>query len=223
MTALTIPNTLTPGTLEDVGDVQENFVAIRSLVNGGLDGTNLTQTTDEALSLSGTNAPRRAAQSRPLSSTEAVALTSTYQRLIRAPAVVMPTGGLLHVSAMGTMDVVSAATWRLCVQINGVIARSRFGVASGASGGLMERTMSTTGANTLWYTDISDIGLGQVDGGVGELPLDPSFGTRPMGAFVPIVVGAGSYVVDMMGVMDAGATFACVNTDAIVYVRTEGF
>jgi hypothetical protein len=223
MSALTLPKTLRPGDFENVNDVTDNFTAIRTLVNGGLDGANLTQATGEALSATATNTPRRAMQSRPLDSTEAKVLNGTYQRLIRAPAVVMPTGGLLHVSAMGIMDVFGAVTWRLCIQLNGVIVRSRFGVASGASGGLMERTMSTAGSTTLWYTDISDVGLGQVDATAGELPLEASFGSRPIGAFVPIAVGPGSFVVDVLAIQDAGPALAATNAAAVIYVRTEGF
>jgi hypothetical protein len=41
MTFVSLPHTLTPGTPENVAHVQNNFAAIRDVVNGGLDSTNL--------------------------------------------------------------------------------------------------------------------------------------------------------------------------------------
>lgn len=225
MPPLVLPNTLTPGTFEDIGDVSENFAAISTLVNGNLNGANLSQATGEALSVSGTNIPRRGSETFPLDSTQTVVLTGTYQRLKRAPTVVMPSGGLLHVAAFGEMQLLNAVTWRLCVQLNGVIAKSRFGTApaSGVSVGLMERIMSTSASSaTIWYTEANDTGLGSLDSPFGY-PDSPAFKDRMLTAFVPIVVGPGSFVVDICGRMDAGPPLAAVNTDAVIYVKTEAF
>lgn len=229
MTALTLPNTLTPGTFEDVGDVQENFDALRSLVNGGLDGANLSQAAGEALAVSGANIPRRGAQNAILNSSQYVTLTAAYQRLVRAPTVVMPSAGLLHVSAMGILAAGSTATWSICLQLNGVIARSRFGVApaSGVSVGLMERTGMTLGpaiSSTLWFTDTGDTGWGSLFAPPPDTPAgtSPFTATRMLTAFVPIVAGPGSYVVDVLARHDTGAT-VITNFDASIYVRTEAF
>lgn len=225
MPPLVLPSTLTPGTFENVNDVSANFTALRTLVNGGLDGANLSQSTGEALSVSGTNIPRRGAETFGLDPTQTVVLTGTYQRLKRAPTVVMPTGGLLHVAAFGEMQIMNAVTWRLCVQLNGVIAKSRFGTApaSGASVGLMERVMSTASSTmTLWYTDPGDTGLGSLDSLLGY-PDSPAYRDRMLTAFIPIVVGPGSFVVDVCARQDAGPALVSVNVDAIIFVKTEAF
>lgn len=41
MTTLSVPNTLTPGTPEDISDVEDNFTAIETWANGNIDATNL--------------------------------------------------------------------------------------------------------------------------------------------------------------------------------------
>lgn len=224
MATLTLPNTLTPGTFEDVGDVQENFVAIRSLVNGGLDGDNVSQATGEALSLSATNYPRRG---RAALSLLDVGVGATYTQIIRAPAVVMPAAGILHVSMTcwavvtgGTTQVISYA-----IRLNGATARSRFGVApaSGASTGLMEITglsIASPGTPTaaLLFTDTTDTGLGSL---ISTNGTGGAVDAQPAPAFAPIVVSAGACVVDLVARVDSG-------TDVLFYqgalrVRTEAF
>lgn len=221
MSALTIPKTLRPGDFENVNDVTDNFTAIRTLVNGGLDGDNLSQATDEALSLSGTNYPRRGRTELHLLS---VSLGATYTTVIRAPTVVIPTGGILHVSmtcwasiTLSTTQVISYA-----IRLNGTTARSRFGVASGASGGLMEVTglsLASPGTPTgaLLYTDITDISLGSTVSTNGSGAID----TQPTGAFVPIVVTPGAYVVDLVARVDSGTDV--LFSQGALRVRTEGF
>lgn len=227
MSTLTLPNTLTPGTLEDIGDVQENFTAIGTLVNGGLDGANLAQVVSEQLAVSAPNYPRRAPAIA--GATESVALaSSTYTRIVRVSTIIVPTGGFLHVSFLATAFLFtgSAAVISFAVQLNGVTARSRFGVTSGASTGLMEKTgvaIPAASGNATWaqlFTDPTvDIGLGAVvsslDGPGGMTT------TRPVGAFIPIVVNPGSYTVDVIGRLDSGPTITV--SDWRAYVRTEAF
>lgn len=228
MPSLVLPNTLTPGAYEDVGDVQENFTAIRSLVNGGLDGTNLSQTAGEQLGVSATNYPRRSS----VSWLGTVPVTSsTYTQIGRAPVVTMPTAGVLHVALWtwcrdtpGTGGTVS-----VCVQLNGVTARSRFGVApaSGVSSGRMElvgfgvpaTTGHSLGAYVLVHSDTTDTGLNYLaSSNVG--PVDNTAAGHPVGAFVPITVGPGNYVVDFMARADTGGPYYFVGS---MFTKTEAF
>lgn len=221
MTLLTLPKTLTPGTFENVGDVQDNFTAIKTLVNGGLDGDNLAQASAEALGVSATNNVRRG-----LGSTSLLDISSSvYVQLLRAPTVVMPTVGILHVSMLTACSVVlgTGALISYAVRLNGITARSRFGVASGVSGGLMEVTglgIISPGTVTggILYTDNNDAGLGALlsTNGTGS-----TIQTQPVGVFVPIAVSAGSYVVDVVARVDSGSD-VLFNSGSL-RVRAEGF
>lgn len=132
MALLTLPATLAPGS--DAEDIQANFVATRAVVNGGLDGTNLSPATAETVGTSATNAARRGITTS-LSDT---LLTSSYTVVSRAPTVTVPANGILHVSLIGFLQAAFGGTASFAIQCNGVTVRSRFGVASGASSGLME-------------------------------------------------------------------------------------
>ena len=224
MSVLVPPNTLTPGTFEDVGDAQENFDAIQALVNGGLDGANLLPVTADQLSVSSTNNLRRGAGSVVGLS---VPVGSAYTLIMRAPTVVMPVSGVLHISALAITVVASgtAQSISFAIRLNGVTARSRFGVApaSGVSSGLMEITGlavtsfgSPTGAAL--YTDTVDSGLSAL---VSTNGVATGITTQPTGVFVPVSVAAGSYVVDFVARVDTGTSLAF--TEGSLRVKTEAF
>lgn len=208
MALLTLPNTLTPGTFEDVGDVQENFAAVRSLINGSLDGDNLSQASGEALSVSSTNAPRRG---RTPSAAGLSITSSTYVLAARCPTVVMPTSGLLHVSlwARAALAGFTAGTVMFAVQLNGVTARSRFGVLAAESGGLMELTISLmAGARP-----DANLVTANVDAGLTSLfsadtdPVDDQSNGHALGAPVPIAANAGAYTVDLVAKVGTATGF----------------
>lgn len=221
MSTLTLPRTLVPGAFENVNDVQDNFVAIRTLVNGGLDGDNFSQASAEALGVGATNAVRHGLGSTLLLNVT----TGSYVQLLRAPVVVMPTVGILHVSflvavvvSLGTSSLISYA-----VRLNGTTAKSRFGSVSGASTGLMEVTglgVTSTGSPTggVLYTGNTDNGLDALlsTNGTGAAQQ-----TQPVGVPVPIAVAAGSYVVDVVAKVDSGADVFFSNGK--LYVKAEGF
>lgn len=221
MSTLTLPRTLVPGAFENVNDVQDNFVAIRTLVNGGLDGDNFSQATAEAVSASATNASRHGLGSTLLLNVT----TGSYVQLLRAPVVVMPTVGILHVSMFVTVTV-SPSTTRLisyAIRLNGTTAKSRFGAVSAASGGLMEVTglgITSPGTPTggILYTGNTDNGLDALlstnGGGATQQ-------TQPVGVFVPIAVAAGSYVVDVVAKVDSGDDVGFANGK--LWVKAEGF
>jgi hypothetical protein len=222
VSTLTLPKTLTPGTYENVGDVQDNFTAIKTLVNGGLDGDNLAQASAEALAVSATNVPRRGLGTNVAG---VVVSSPTYTQLLRAPVVVMPSVGILHVSMlMATLlPATTSATISYAIQLNGTTARSRFGVASGASSGLLEVTGLSlaylgTPSGAMLFTDNNDVGLGSLVSTFGYPAGDQ---TQPVGVFVPIAVAAGAYVVDVVGRMDTGASVLFRNGS--LRVRAEGF
>lgn len=230
MTSLTLPKILTPGALENVDDVTSNFTAVRTLMNGGLDGDNLSQATGEALAVPATNLPRRAQGT--LVSGGSYVLTTTYGVVARCPAVVMPTTGLLHISLWATMSLVAYApgTVAVAIQLNGVTARSRFGVASGASGGLMELTGISLPApvgpitNGIVYTQPGDTGLAATVSTNGFFVDDYAAG-HPLGTSIPLAVNAGSYVVDLVAKLETatGMILGLSSAAPSLTVRAEGF
>lgn len=225
MTLLTLPNTLTPGTFEDVNDVQENFVAVRTLVNGNLDGDNLAQATAESLSVAASNVPRRG---RAPSTSAATITTSMYTLVARCPTVVMPTSGILHVSlwARCALAGYTAGTAVVAVQLNGVTARSRFGVVAVESGGLMELTVNLAGSrpDALVITAPVDAGLSSLLSADSD-PFDDQPNGHPVGPAIPLVVNAGAYTVDLVAKTGTATGFAMDlgNIRGHFWVKAEGF
>jgi hypothetical protein len=232
MTLLTLPNTLVPGAYEDVGDVQENFVATRAIVNGGIDGENLSATTSEYLGLSATNYPRRG-DGDTVPGLGAITGT-TYTPILRCGPVVMPTAGILHVSLWMPISMVAytGGTASFALQLNGTTIRSRFGVASAGSGGLMELTatlptpggVGTSIPGAVLYTDLVDVGLGILTSSDGLPSNETTFG-HPGGAPLPVAVNAGSYVIDLVGKVGTAAGFIATlgPTSAPFAVRAEAY
>lgn len=230
MTSLTLPKPLTPGTLENVDDVTSNFTAIRTLMNGGLDGDNLSQATGEALAVPATNLPRRAKGA--IVSGGAFVLSPTYGVVARCPTVVVPTAGLLHITLWAGVSLAgySPGTVAIAIQLNGVIARSRFGVASGASSGLMELTGISLPAPVgpltggVFYTQPGDTGLASTISTNG-LYADSYSSGFPMGTTIPVVVNAGAYVVDFVAKLEtATGMFVQLSSGAPSFtVRVEAF
>lgn len=230
MTSLTLPKTLTPGALENVDDVTSNFTAVRTLMNGGLDGDNLSQATSEAISASSSNIPRRAKGYLFLSG--ATVTTTTYVPVFRCPTIVVPVAGLLHISLWMRISLAgySPGTVAVAIQLNGVTVRSRFGVASGASGGLMEQTGISLPAPVsgftggVVYTQPGDTSLASTVSTNG-FPADPFTTGFPMGTAIPVAVNAGSYVVDLVAKLETATGLNLVLSDSApsFTVRTEAF
>jgi hypothetical protein len=220
--------TLTAGTTENVAQVQSNFVDIRTVLNGNIDETNLTSATKNALGLSDSGTVRRGRS--VIATSEAIAGTS-YAALTtpdRVSSVVVPSNAVLWVSYWCQMiKTVGGASETASVGLflNGTQVKSRFGTApaSGASGGLFETAGQLAAASTISaavFTDYVDSGMAGTASTSGA-PADDTTNGHPVGAFVPVVVAAGTYTVDVRFKKTAGATVS-VSTRRL-YVKAEAY
>lgn len=232
MSTLTYTNTLIADTPEDVSKVQTNFVDVRTVLNGNLDGTNFTTAAKDMIALSDSGVVRRGksviAGSEAIAGTSFAALTTPD----RVASIVVPSGGVLWVSYWAILTktvggVAETASIGLFLGSNQV--KSRFGVApaSGVSSGRMElvgfgvpaTTGHSLGAYVLVHSDTTDTGLNYLaSSNVG--PADNTAAGHPVGAFVPITVGPGNYVVDFMARADTGGPYYFVGS---MFTKTEAF
>lgn len=229
MPTVNLTNTLAAGQPRDVTKVQQNFVDLRTAVNGGLDGDNLTSAARQALGLSDSSNVRRGksiiATSEAIGGAAYAALTTPD----RVSNVVVAANSLLLVSywASGLKTVGGAAeTYSMGLFLNGAQVKSRFGTApvSGASGGLFEQAGISGGTTPtvshLLFTDSTDDGFNELFSGNGG-PIDDTANGHPVGIFVPIVVAAGTYTVEVRFKKTAGCT-ASVSARRL-YAKAEAF
>lgn len=222
MTTLAYTNTLTAGQPENVSQVQQNFVDARTVLNGGLDGDNVSTATAQALGLTTTAAaPGGAAVRRGksiIATAENIAGTSyaTLTTPDRVASLVVPSNAIVWVSFWcELLKTVGGAgeSGSVGLFFGANQVKSRFGTApaSGVSGGLFEGLTLLSGAGTpqacIAFTDYVDPGISSLTSSSGE-PVDDTTNGHPVGAFVPLVIAAGTYTVEMRFKKTAGATVA---------------
>lgn len=228
MTTLAYTNTLTAGTPENVAAVQQNFVDARTVLNGSIDGDNMTAATKNAIGLSDSTTVRRGrsiiATSEAIAGTGYAALTTPD----RVASVVVPANGVLWVSYWCQMIKTvggSSETASIGLFLGSNQVKSRFGTApaSGVSGGLFEVTAFSTfvpSVTVAAFTDFVDSGMAVLTSGSGA-PADDTTNGHPIGVFVPIAVAAGTYTVEMRFKKTAGATVSA--STRRLYVKAEAF
>lgn len=229
MTTLAYTNTLVAGANEDVTKIQQNFVDARTVINGSLDADNLTAATRQALALTDAATVRRGksviATSESIAGTTYAALTTPD----RVASVVIASNTLLWVSywCMMTKSVGGAAeTASVGLFLSGTQVKSRFGTApaSGVSAGFFQAdgifAATVPSAAAIAYTDNADAGIGSLVSTSGGAADDTTNG-HPVGVFVPIIVAAGTYTVEMRFKKTAGATVAVANRR--MYVKAETY
>lgn len=217
MTTLAYTNTLVAGTPENVASVQQNFVDARTVLNGNIDGDNMTAATKNAIALNDSTVIRRGKSI--IATSEAIAgvgyaVLTTPDRI---SSLVVPANAVVWVSywcavnksAGGTADTFAAGLFFGANEV-----RSRFGVSAGAglvSGGLMEAAGVTTGTAAPLlgnvFTDYTDAGWNTLFS-AATLPVDDTTNGHPVGAFVPITIAAGTYTLEVRFKKTAGTTAA---------------
>lgn len=229
MTTLAYTNTLIANTNEDVSKVQQNFVDARTLLNGNLDGANLSTATKDAIGLSDATTVRRGKS--VIATSENIAGTSyaTLTTPDRVASLVVPSNAIVWVSYWCTMiksvgGVGETGSCGLFFGSNQI--RSRFGnaPASGVSGGLFEAagvlTSGTPVTSALVFTEFVDAGMSSLQSTSGN-PADDVTNGHPVGSFVPVAITAGTYTVEMRFKKTAGATIAVSNRR--LYLKVEAF
>jgi hypothetical protein len=229
MTTLAYSTSLVGNTNENVANVQTMFNDARTVINGSLDADNLTAATRNALALTDATTVRRGksiiATSESIAGTGYAALTTPD----RVASVVIASNTLLLVSywCMMTKSVGGTAeTASVGLFLSGTQVKSRFGTlpASGVSEGFFQAARIFTGvassAAAVAYTEIADSSMSYLASGSGGAADDTTNG-HAVGAFVPIIVAAGTYTVEMRFLKTAGATVAVSNRR--LYVKAETF
>lgn len=225
--ALVIPNTLQPGTYEDAAALQADFAAVRSYLNGSLDGNSPTSTVAQQLSLDAASVNRRErATSWP---NDPIVFGDPYKSVARLGPIEMVTGGVLHIGfrlaaqRSGAIPY-GASTMDVALQLNGTIIRSRFGVApaSGASTG----ELSYIGAPFPASPGVDDHTLffsQWTDSAIGILYAATDFPSGPIsGAPIPVAVDPGTYVVDLVARVGSGNSNFFMNSPDL-YCKAEAF
>lgn len=229
MPTINLTNSLAAGQPRDVTKIQQNFVDLRTAINGGLDGDNFTSATRQAMGLSDASNIRRGsaviATSQSIAGTSYAALTTPD----RVSNVVVAANSLLLVSywCVGLKTVGGTSeTYSMGLFLNGTQVKSRFGIApaSGVSAGLFEQAgiaggLAPTTSHCL-FTANTDDGFDELFSGNGA-PADDTAAGHPVGTFVPIVVAAGTYTVEVRFKKTAGAT-ASIQSRRL-YARSEAF
>lgn len=228
MTTLTYTNTLVAGTVENVTAVQQNFVDARTVLNGNIDGDNMTAATKNAIALSDTSVIRRGKSIIATSETIAGTSYATLTTPDRISSLVVPTNAVVWVSywcavnksAGATTDTFAAGLFFGANEV-----RSRFGVAAaGVSGGLMEAAGVTSGTAapllTNVFTDYTDAGWNTLSS-AATLPVDDTTNGHPVGAFIPITIAAGTYTLEVRFKKLAGAT--CAVSARRFYAKVEAY
>lgn len=229
MTTLAYTNTLTAGQPENVSQVQQNFVDARTVLNGGIDGANLSTAAKDAIGLSDATTVRRGKSIIATTENIAGAGYATLTTPDRVASLVVPANAVVWVSywceflktAGGAGESGSAGLFFGANQV-----KSRFGVlpASGVSAGLFEAAIVlggvAAGQAAVVFTDFVDAGMAALISATGE-PVDDTTNGHPVGAFVPVVVAAGTYTIEMRFKKTAGATVAI--SKRRLYCKVEAF
>jgi hypothetical protein len=155
MTLITLPRTIVPGTPENAAHVQENDEAIRDVVNGSLDGDNLTATTASRLGLSSSSITRSGVLAIVTQETRTSATYGLMTTADRIQNVALPTNGLLHVLYQAEWWETVAGAARAAIFIGTDQLRALGGASDGApivqealKGGGSVGTSSPLGTNS---------------------------------------------------------------------------
>lgn len=228
MSDLTVTNTLTAGTPENVGDVQENFTDVVTWANGNIDSDNFTATTNQTLGLSETGTSRRG---KSIIATEQTTTSTTYTTLTtpdRVQNIVLPTDGLLCVAFQGMWKESVVSTARAAIFVGAtqlkiandrtnavpIVQEAALGVAN------QYKALSTTASglngaagDATGYT--GDVTTGQVVG----VAINASSSTVASGPCY-IHAAAGTYTVSVQFKVSSG-TFTA--KERKLWVWTQGF
>lgn len=227
MSDLSLTNTLTGGTTEDVGDVQENFQDVVDWANGNIDGDNLTAAANQALGLNETGTVRRG---KSIIATEEGRTNTAYGTLTtpdRVQNIVLPTDGLIRVwfQAMWKESVDAAARAAIFVGSNQqtlavanvaapAVIEAQCMMASNTYGPLSSSFFGLHGgpAGTSATAYTGDVTTGQAIGG--------TYSTTTVGGPVDIFVAAGTYTISVQFKASSG-TVTVKNRRLLV--ATEAF
>lgn len=226
MSELPLTNTLTPGTNEDVADVQENFQDVLDWANGNIDGDNFTAATNQALGLNETGTVRRG---KSIISTEETTTSASYTLLTtpdRVSNVVLPTDGLIAIAFQGMWKETNNNTARAAIFIGAT--QMKGSLANTAAPNVLEAAINstvnnyasigsfggglTTATNTTAYT--GDVTTGQVVG-VNALTVAGTQGV------CYVFAAAGTYTVSVQYKTSAG-TASVKNRKLWVWTQAFG-
>jgi hypothetical protein len=225
---LVIPNTLTPGTPEDVSDVQDNFTAVTTWANGNIDGDNLTTATNQALGLNETGTVRRG---KSIIATEQSTTSTSYTTLTtpdRVQNVVLPTDGLIFVAlqAMWKESVNAAARAAIFVgsdqlkvaasnTANPAVQEAQCQMAADTYGNLVAYPAGLSGgaAGTVATGYVADVTTGQAVG--------TAFAAGEAFGFTTIFAAAGTYTISIQFKTSSG-TLTAKNRKLWVWTQAFG-
>lgn len=150
MTLITLPNTLTPGTTENVTHVQENDAAIVTVVNGNLDATNLatgavtpikTGVIPCARAYNSIDQSVASAETTLTFDSERYDTDGIHSTVSNTGRLTATTAGLYAIKAHIKWASTPGINAFLAIRLNGTTYIARTGPV--ASGGLLEMTIST--------------------------------------------------------------------------------
>lgn len=231
MSNIVFPNTLAPGTPEDITDVDGNLQAIRAVVNGLLDGANVQDGTlgvDEIsaafaafLGVSNGGVVRRG---KSIVATEEGRTNAAFGLLTtpdRVSSVVLPTDGLIRIT-FHALAKQSAATAQAALFLGANQLKRSVGGAGGAPanqaaalGGTNRYQAVHSGGGGLYAvatggTDESTVATGQIIGGDAGI-----------GGSVVVFAAAGTYDVSVQWLCSGGGTVTAKERKLLV--ETVGF
>lgn len=219
MPLATLPKTITPGTPENASDVQSNDAALLAALNGQLDGDNLTAAAARAAGISDSTNIRRGSSIIATSESITNAAYAVLTTPDRVSNIVVPSAGILHVSlwamvtkAVGTAgDNISAAIFIGANQAKGIISSvAETTVGGGVAGGMTG--LVYTGVTTT----VPDI---QGQNSVGA--ADDTATGHLVGLFIPFVVNAGTYTIEVRWKRSGATAFTALNRK--LYVEAKSY
>lgn len=222
MSDLNLTNTLTAGTPEDVGDVQENFVDIVTWANGNIDGDNLTAATNQALALNETGTVRRG---KSIIATEESRTNVAYGTLTtpdRVSNIVLPTDGLLYIAFQAMWKESSSGAAKAAI----FIGSDQLKIATAAAAPAVQETGLGVTANN--YIPLASAGLGLAIPSsfsaayTGHVTTGQVVGVNDTGrnGWVTVFAAAGTYTISIQFKASTGSVTA---KERKLWVKAEAF